>query len=243
MENSNGKATIFTVIGVLVGTVLLPIFNTIKDSWVADKELSHKEMAINEKYLNVVQDLSESSLKKQLELAKYFSCVSTNEENREAWLRYYHLKLKEYEKSIEEEKKLKDTIDFIKFEGNKYRVNLTDKQKEFLGIKEKELLKIQNEQSIEPVKIKKVKRVYIQYFNNSSSNDSIRKKLEFTDWLLPPSEKMKTDIKSNEIRYFNDDDIDLALQLKSIISNKTTTFETKKVNMKAPAGQLEIWIK
>jgi hypothetical protein len=241
MENSNGKATIFTVIGIIVGSVLLPVFNAIKDSWVAEKEISYKEMGVNEKYLNVVQDLSESSLKKQLELAKYFSCVSTNEENREAWLRYYHLKQNEYKESIEEEKKIQKSIDSLKYDKGNYRTNLTDKDKEILGIKQTELSEIKNEQLIEPVKIKKIKKVYVHYSKNDNTNNSIRNKLQETDWLLPASEKLKSIITSNDIRYFNDDDIDLALHLKSIIGNNT--FEIKKINMKAPAGQLEIWIK
>ncbi|QQR97776.1 MAG: hypothetical protein IPK18_13215 [Sphingobacteriales bacterium] len=50
-------------------------------------------------------------------------------------------------------------------------------------------------------------------------------------------------IKTNEIRYFNEADKILANELKNFIDTEVNKFEIKKVNINAPQGQLEIWVK
>lgn len=250
MELPSGKATLFTVIAFIVGGVVIPILSEMRQSFNQTKELSHKEMNVNSQYLNVINDLSESGIQKQLELAKYFSCVSTDDKTRQGWLRYYKLKEKEFkrivfikdslikkakdEEKLMEEARIQNDSTYLFYKSNLNQINYEIEQV-------KSLITEGISTSVQKNKNLKSKQVYIQYEVNDL-NLKLKEALVNFGWKVPSSEKTKIKLLKNEIRYFNVEDYELAIEIRNIISNDQTKFDIKLVNMNAPQGQLEIWL-
>jgi hypothetical protein len=82
--------------------------------------------------------------------------------------------------------------------------------------------------------------VYIQYCGDSKTEaaQKMRNELNSIGWSSPGIEKVKTGC-DNSIRYFHDEDRVLAELLNQLIGNG---LNVKRVNMRAPKAQIEIWI-
>lgn len=261
MELTSGKATLLTVIAFIVGGVAIPIFSELRNSFNQTKELSHKEMNVNSQYLNVINDLSEFGIQKQLELAKYFSCVSTDEETRRGWLRYYKIKEKEYEKYIKSKDSINFKINEILFgdklilengkskiiRGKNYKKDITDRDMYILSGLKLDLKEIEKRffnKSINVdtnTKTNINKTVFIHYPEGSQNKINYLKLMD-ADWSIY-KEKRKEMIKNNQIRYWYDEDLGLANNLKSLLESSSESYEIKKFYGENQQGQLEIWLK
>lgn len=92
--------------------------------------------------------------------------------------------------------------------------------------------------------------VFVQFKNNKLKNTSERIKNGLLEQGLevPPLEQVNANY-SNSIRYFNPEDVDLAIRVKAVIENiveepkqKFEVLDFSKSGYKIPKGQIEIWI-
>lgn len=246
MELPSGKATLFTVIAFIVGGVVIPILSEMRQSFNQTKEISFKEADINSKHLTYILGNSDN-VGQQLELAKFYSCVSTDDETRQGWLRYYQKKLMEFEDSQKEIKDTKDKIEKIIFKGDSLK-ELTEKDKYELNILNFKL--IEKESSITKSYTSKgdvvdknnlvSKKVYLQVPKKDNKFD--RNLLLEKGWIIPPFEVRSDCPIENEIRYFNENDFSLAKELFELVDGEKNKFKIKRLNIKSPQGQLEIWL-
>lgn len=91
--------------------------------------------------------------------------------------------------------------------------------------------------------LKKV--AYIQYSNLEKQNEikTIQKKLVDNKWIAPGIEYVKGNY-SNTIKYFHDEDSEIAYEANKILDNKFDVIPITSSKMKklAPKGQIEIWV-
>ena len=83
-------------------------------------------------------------------------------------------------------------------------------------------------------------KIYIHYSNKNKIDkvSNLQKLFDNINWKAPGIE-YKAFGCDNSIRYFNDEDRDLANKANNLLGN---LYSIKKVNMIAPKRQIEIWI-
>jgi hypothetical protein len=244
MEQNKNFGGIYTIIAFVMGSVLIPLTTLISENRFKDKKANIDEMEFNSKYVeNIVANVG--NLDQKIELAKYYSTVSTNKETRLSWIRYLRLLEYDKEKIRKEIIQLSDSLDKNKLDSSK----ITEIKEKMSSLKKLE--KSNSEKNINPYSKKlenessssTLKRVYIQYYKENKINKNSITKLLDLGWVVPKAEKMEKPINRNEIRYFNDNDQVLAKELKYIIESESEKYDINKIDMKSPEGQLEIWIK
>lgn len=82
--------------------------------------------------------------------------------------------------------------------------------------------------------------IYIQYCSSDKKSKALKLQQMFnTDlWKAPGIEFVENGC-DNSIRYFNEEDRDLANRANTLLGSN---YSIKRVRMSAPAGQLELWI-
>ncbi|GAB3420025.1 hypothetical protein [Niabella aquatica] len=261
MESTKpGMGGWYGVIGLIVGTCIIPLSNLISDNHFKEKETAINQMGFYDKY---VKDLiaRQDNTAQQVELAKYFSCVTESEASRKGWIQYYHLKNEQLKAEKDSLKKL-----IIRYKGSFFnkgllRDNLTDLEE---YERDNLLASIQSLQRRFEIVVTPTKdsvivntstdnsyqtgRVYIQYNQERKSDaEDLKTHLQGNSWVAPGIEKKDLVLNTSQIRYFNVSDKILAEALKSTIeSNSTFKNEDIKIlfiPLKAPLGQLEVWLK
>lgn len=243
-KNKNG---IYTIIAFVIGSLIIPLTTLFSENHFKNKSANINEMTFNSKFVESIVARPDN-LDQKIELARYYATVSTDKEVRKSWIRY--LKILENDKIL-----LHDSLNNItqqiknleKIKKTKsdsiIQANLIEKQSIIINKINDNSKNVYNPdtKTLEQKTIKK--KAYIQY-GNIKYLEQIQNILRKTDWIVPPAEDMKDNsIKTNEIRYFNEADKILANELKNFIDTEVNKFEIKKVNINAPQGQLEIWIK
>ena len=213
----------WAILTVGIGTTGFIVTDLFKER---DQDL--KELDYFDKY---VQDVKKADgIEERIRLVKYLSIVSPSGEIKKAWQEYYKEISKEYEEYLE--LKAQETTDeALKDLSVAERVKAIDNQVK-LSAFEKPLV-ITRESTGKPT-------IFIQYCDrrNQAVMMNIRNKFLDNSWNAPGIELVKGGC-DNSIRYFYDEDRDLANQANALMENR---FVIKKVNLRAPKGQIEIWV-
>jgi len=212
----------YAIVTVGIGTVAFIVTNLFKER---DQDL--KELDYFDKY---VQDVKKADgVEERLRLVKYLSIVSPSGEIKNSWQEYYQEVLNEYDEYLllKAEEYVGDSLSTLSVEE---RVEELDKQVK-LNSFEKPLVR-DNESSRKPT-------IYIQYCDkqNIISMREIRSRFVDNSWNTPGIELVEEGC-DNSIRYFHDEDRDIANQANTLLDNK---YVIKKVKLRAPKGQIELW--
>jgi hypothetical protein len=232
----------------LFAGVIFVIVDKVNDKYFKNRDVNLQEMTFNDRYVQTI--MAKDNYGEQMELAKYYACLSVQPEVRNGWIKYYQLKQNEFQKNEIEIKKLQDSILNLKFDANgNARDSLNDKEEFLLGQLNDKLNYKENQQTAKTVPQatvidnSKARRIYIQYDKDVKDTAiSYQKLFNLSNWKAPGIER-RDDIKSSSIRYFYQDDISLANELQSLINRPTMkTIYVSGFEGKVPAGQLEIWL-
>ncbi len=212
----------YAIVSTALATVGLMIGNLYRER---DQDI--KELEYFDKYVNDVRKVG--GIKERLQLTKYLSIVAPHGAIKKSWSNYY----KEVKREHEEYLKLKsaeDSIESIRQPSPEQMIVLS-KTKEAISHFETPLGG--NIRPEEPT-------IYIQYCSEDQKSDALKLQQMFnTDlWKAPGIELVKEGC-DNSIRYFNDEDRDLANRANTLLGS---TYTIKRIKLPAPKGQLEIWI-
>ena len=213
------KWAIFTVGIGTTGFIVTDLFK--------EREQDLKELDYFDKY---VQDVKKADgVEERLRLVKYLSIVSPSGEIKKAWQEYFHEVSREYEEYLEL-KAQESTDESIMNLPLEERVKAIDNQAK-LNAFEKPLARGSEVES-KPT-------LFIQYCDRRNQVAMMTIRSTFLDhaWNAPGIE-FKERGCDNSIRYFHDEDRELADQANSLLGNK---YIIKKVNLRAPKGQIELW--
>ena len=212
----------YAIVSTALATVTLVVADLFKE-----REQDVKELEYFDKYVDDVKKVD--GIQERLQLTKYLSVVAPSGEMKKSWENYYktvELEYQEYLKLKAEEQKI-DSIKNPTIED----IRKADSIKERRRMLEKPLSSV----SVPAGK----PTLYIQYcdIGKKTLMLEIQKKFDQNSWNVPGIEH-KSGGCDNSIRYFNDEDRDLANQANVLLNNK---YNIRKINLRAPKGQIELW--
>ena len=226
----------------ITGTLGIAIITMIINWGFKDRAVGMDEISKYDKYTTDLLVLNDNPVKKRM-LAQFFSTVTPSNKLKDGWKEYYIEVNKDYTKFIVSDSLLR--LKYSSMPKDTSKMNPMQKAK-FMEAVEK--IK-QNDSIIKaPIIIPErifsnntnVPTIYI-HFSNRSKIDMVNKFQKLFDninWKAPGIEYKEIGC-DNSIRYFNDEDRELANKANSLLGN---IYSIKKVNMTAPKGQIELWI-
>ena len=213
----------WTILTVGIGTVAFIVTNLFKE-----REQDLKELEYFNKY---VEDVKKADgLEERLRLVKYLSIVSPSGTIKESWQAYYEVVLKEYEEYLEL-KAQQYTGDSLMQMTVEERIEAIDKQVKLNAFQRP--LSGREGEAAKPL-------IYIQYCNREQAPRMREIRTMFLDhsWNAPGIDLVEGGC-DNTIRYFHDDDYELAQQANRLLEKK---YVVRKVALRAPRGQVELWV-
>lgn len=226
----------------ITGTLGIAIITMIINWGFKDRAVGMDEISKYDKYTTDLLVLNDNPVKKRM-LAQFFSTVTPSNKLKDGWKKYYIEVNKDYQKFI-----VSDSLLRLKYNNMPKDTTIMNATQKGKFIETLEKIK-QNDSIIKaPIIIPErifsstvdVPTIYI-HFSNKSKIDAISKFQKLFDnvnWKAPGIEYKAVGC-DNSIRYFNDEDRELANKANSLLGNLYTI---KKINMVAPKGQLEVWI-
>jgi hypothetical protein len=218
----------YAIVTVGLGTVALIVTDQFKER---DQDL--KELDYFDKYVDEVKRAD--SLQERVRLVKYLSIVAPSGEIKKSWEEYYKVVDTEYRQYLvlKAEKIITEQTSFDKSKDESTVEELVQK------IKDQSILNAAERPLVSDAVPAGKPTIYIQYCDsrNKALMISIQKTLLDNSWKAPGIELVRTGC-DNTIRYFHDEDRELADQANSLLNNK---YLIKKVSLRAPKGQLELW--
>ena len=218
----------YAIVTVGLGTVAFIVTDLFKE-----REQDLKELDYFDKYVDEVKKAD--GIEERLRLVKYLSIVAPSGEIKRSWEEYYKVVSDEYREYLvlkaEEmlsEQVVYDSVNFISDVED--RINKI-KNQSILDAGEKPLV-TNSGTATKPT-------IYIQYCDsrNKALMTTIRQNFLSNSWKAPGIELTKIGC-DNTIRYFHDEDRELADQANLMLNNK---YMIKKVGLRAPKGQIELW--
>jgi hypothetical protein len=212
----------YAIVTVGIGTVAFIVTDLFKE-----REQDLKEL----EYFNTyVQDVKKADgIEERLRLVKYLSIVSPSGEIKKSWQEYYKEVLKEYEEylDLKAEQNAGDSMKGLTVDERKKAIDNQVKLNAF-----EKPLGGSTESPAKPT-------IYIQCCDKSNMLPmmKIRDMFRSNSWIAPDIELVK-DGCDNSIRYFHDEDRNLAIQANALLGN---SYVIKKVKLMAPKGQIELW--
>ncbi len=212
----------YAIVSTALATVGLMIGNLYKE-----RDQNIKELEYFDKYVNDVRKVG--GIKERLQLTKYLSIVAPNGAIKDSWVNYYDEVKREHEEYLQlKSEELK--IDTIRQPTPEQMVTLS-KTKEAISHFETKLGG--DVRPEEPI-------IYIQYCSEGKKSEALKMQQMFnTDLWKAPGIDLVEGGCDNSIRYFNDEDRDLANRANTLLGSNYTI---KRINLPAPKGQVEIWI-
>lgn len=214
----------YSIVTVAIATVSLVITDLFKE-----REQDLKELEYFDKYADDVKIAD--NIQARLQLSKYFSIVAPSGEMKKSWKEYCDTvraeldSIKKIQKRIKEleaipQKTIKDQVDF-------------EQLQEKINLSERPLVN-------PPVTVSRP-TIYIQYSNKENKRPilDIQEIFKNYNWTAPGIEYREIGC-DNTIRYFNDEDRNLADEANDLLKN---IYTVKRSYFKAPKNQIEIWIK
>ncbi|WP_395054477.1 hypothetical protein [Flavobacterium sp.] len=227
----------------IFGSFLIVVLTIIINWGFKDRAVGMSELLQYDRYATELIILNDNPVKKRM-LAQFFANVTPSDKLKCGWKDYYrevdkeYLSLvKHYKSIVDTDKKLskKDTLIMSIEEKTNYKNNTFELKK---------LDSLFNVPTIIPqnnfLSTYKNPTMYIQYSNKKNKKNvlSIQENFNLKKWNAPGIE-FKENGCDNTIRYFNDEDREIANLANSLLNNK---FLIRKVNGKSPLGQVELWI-
>jgi hypothetical protein len=226
----------------ITGTLGIAIITMIINWGFKDRAVGMDEILKYDRYTTDLLVLNDNPVKKRM-LAQFFSTVTPSEKLKEGWKEYFLEVSKDYKKFIVSDSLLR--INFNKMSKDTAQMSSIQKAnftEAYEKIKRND--SILNAQTIFPEKtittISTIPTIYLHFSNKNKMEQVIafRKMFDNLNWKAPGIEYKEVGC-DNSIRYFHDDDRELANKANGLLGNLYTL---KRVNMNAPKGQLEVWI-
>jgi hypothetical protein len=226
----------------ITGTLGIAVITMIINWGFKDRAVGMDEISQYDRYTTDLLILNDNPLKKRM-LAQFFSTVTPSERLKDGWKEYFVEVNKDYKKFVISDSLLR--IKFSDMSKDTTEMNLIQKA---MFAETIENLKINDSIIKAPLiipnvllsSINEVPTIYIHFSNKNKMDQVIELRKLFKDinWKVPELEFKELGC-DNSIRYFHDDDKELAISAKNLLGN---SFKIKKVNMNAPKNQIEIWI-
>jgi len=213
----------YAIVATAISTVSLVVADLFKE-----REQDVKELEYFDKYVEDVKKVD--GIQERLQLSKYLSIVAPSGEMKESWEEYYKIVQEEYE----EYQKLKSEVRNIDTLSNPTEEQLkkSEEAREAIYMFEKPIAKSTVEKS-KPT-------IYIQFCDKGIKKEvsEVQQLFNTNLWNAPGIEYVARGC-DNSIRYFHDEDRSLANEAQILLGN---TFSIKKSSIRAPKGQIELWI-